>query len=87
MTNMNSNKRRSVTEPLPVNFLLIGKDIHNKSSQGITLMLTEEQTFREFFGATKVVVVKLWELLLQWQMILEDGTTNHIMWALFFMRA
>jgi hypothetical protein len=48
--------------------------------------LTEERTFREFFGTTKVVVAKLWDLLSQWQMIPEDGTTNHIMWALFFMR-
>ena len=48
--------------------------------------MTEELTFREFFCTTKVVVVKLCYLLLQWQMIPEDGTTNHIIWALFFMR-
>ena len=84
---MNSNKRRRGTEPLPEDFLLIGKDIQNKSGRGIGSLLTEERTFREFFGTTKVVVAKLWDLLSQWQMIPEDGTTNHIMWALFFMRA
>ena len=87
MTDTNSNKCRRGTEPLPEDFLLIGKDIHNKSGRGIRSSLTEERTFREFFGTTKVVVAKLWDLLLQWQMIPEDGTTNHIMWALFFMRA
>ena len=84
---MNSNKRRRGTEPSPEDFLLIGKDIQNKSGRGIGSSLTEERTFREFFGTTKVVVAKLWDLLSQWQMIPEDGTTNHIMWALFFMRA
>ena len=84
---MNSNKRRRGTEPLPEDFLFIGKDIQNKSSRGIGSSLTEERTFREFFGTTKVVMAKLWDLLSQWQMIPEDGTTNHIMWALFFMRA
>ena len=87
MTDMNSNKRRRGTEHSPEDFLLIGKDIQNKSGRGIGSLLTEERTFREFFGTTKVVVAKLWDLLSQWQMILEDGTTNHIMWALFFMRA
>ena len=84
---MNNNKHKCGTEPLPEDFLLIGKDIQNKSGRGIGSSLTEERTFREFFGTTKVVVAKLWDLLSQWQMIPEDGTTNHIMWALFFMRA
>jgi hypothetical protein len=84
---MNSNKRRRGTEPSTEDFLFIGKDIQNKSGRGIGSSLTEERTFREFFGTTKVVMAKLWDLLSQWQMIPEDGTTNHIMWALFFMRA
>jgi hypothetical protein len=87
MTDMNSNKRRRGTESSPEDFLLIGKDIQNKSGRGIGSSLTEERTFREYFGTTKVIVAKLWDLLSQWQMIPEDGTTNHIMWALFFMRA
>jgi hypothetical protein len=72
---------------MPEDFVLIGKDIQNKSGRRIRSSMTEERTFCEFFGTTKVVVAKLWDLLSQWQIIPEDGTIDHIMWALFFMRA
>jgi hypothetical protein len=49
--------------------------------------LTEKQALREFFGTTAVAVAKLWSFLLQQDMILEEETASHIMWALFFMRA
>jgi hypothetical protein len=84
-TNMDSNKRRRETEPLPEDFILNGKDIQNKSSRSIGLSLTEEQAFRKFVGTTAVVVAKLWSFLLQRDMIPEEGTANHIMWAHFFM--
>ena len=81
-----SNKRIREMEPLPEDFILIGKDIQNKSGQS-GAPLTEVRAFREFFGTTAVVVVKLWSFLLQGGMIPEQGRTNHLMWALFFMRA
>jgi hypothetical protein len=84
---MDSNKRRRETEPLPEDFILIGKDIQNKSGQNIGSSLTEERAFHEFFGTTAVIVPKLWSFLLQQDMISEEWMANHIMWALFFMRA
>jgi hypothetical protein len=84
---MDSNKRRHETELLPEDFILIGKDIQNRSGQSIGLLLTEDQAFREFFCTTAVVVPKLWSFLLQQDMIPEEGTANHIMLVHFFMRA
>ena len=81
-----SNKRIRETEPLPEDFSLIGKDIQNKRSQS-GAPLTEVRAFHEFFGTTAVVVAKLWSFLSQRDMIPEQGRTNHLMWALFFMRA
>ncbi len=86
-TDMDSNKHRRETEPLPEDFILIGKDIQNKSGQSIGSLLTEERAFREFYGTTAAVVAKLWSFLLQRDMIPEEGMANHIMWALFFMKA
>ena len=80
------NKRIRETEPLPEDFILTGKNIQNKSGRS-GAPLTEVRAFREFFGTTAVVVAKLWSLLLQRDMIPEQGRTNHLMWALFFMRA
>ena len=81
-----SNKRIRETETLPEDFILTGKDIQNKSGRS-GAPLTEVRAFREFFGTTAVVVAKLWSLLSQGDMIPEQGRTNHLMWALFFMRA
>ncbi len=81
-----SNKCIHETEPLPEDFILIGKDIQNKSGQS-GAPLTEVRAFREFFGMTAVVVAMLWSFLLQRDMIPEQGRTNHLTWALFFMRA
>ena len=81
-----SNKRIRETEPLPEDFILIGKDIQNKSGRS-GAPLTEVRAFRKFFGMTAVIMAKLWSFLLQRDMIPEQGRTNHLMWALFFMRA
>jgi hypothetical protein len=82
-----NNKRRRKLEPSPEDFILIGKDIQNKSGQSNGSSLMEQRTFREFFGTTAVIGAKLWSFLLQRDMIPEEDTTNHIMWVLFFMRA
>jgi hypothetical protein len=81
-----SNKRIRETEPLPEDFILIGKDIQNKRGQS-GAPLTEVRAFHEFFGMSAVVVAKLWSFLSQRDMIPEQGRTNHLMLALFFMRA
>ena len=86
MDHDDNNKRKRNTEPTPEDFVLIGKDIQNKSGRS-GAPLTEVRAFREFFGTTAVVVAKLWSLLSQRDMIPEQGRTNHLMWALFFMRA
>jgi hypothetical protein len=72
-TNMDSNKHRRKTEPLPEDFILIGKDIQIKSGQSIGSSLTEEQAFHELFGTTAVIVAKAWSFLLQQDMIPEEG--------------
>jgi hypothetical protein len=59
---MDSNKHRHETKPLPEDFILIDKDIQNKSGQSIGWLLTEERAFRKFFGTTAVVIAAL-ELL------------------------
>ena len=82
-----SNKRKRNTEPTPEDFILVGKDNQNKSGRSNGSSLMEQRTFREFFGTTAVIVSKLWSFLSQRDMIPEEGTTNHIMWVLFFMRA
>ena len=72
-----SNKRIFEMEPLPEDFILIGKDIQNKSGHS-GAPLTEVRAFREYFGTTAVIVAKILSVLSQRDMIPEKGGTNHI---------
>jgi hypothetical protein len=82
-----NNKQMRVTEPLSEDFILIGKDIEDKSGRSIGSASSEEQAFHEFFSTTAVVATKLWDHLLQHDMIPGNETTQHLMWILYFMRA
>ena len=64
-----SNKSIRETEPLPEDFILIGKDIQNKSGQ-CRAPLTEVRAFCKVFGMTAVVVTKLWRFVLQRDIII-----------------
>ena len=83
----NNNKRKRNAEPTPEDFVLIGKDIQNKSGRSIGSAAEEERAFREFFGTTAPVVTALWKLLAEHTLIPEEGTTKHLLWTLHFFRA
>ncbi len=63
--NVDNNKQRCEVEPMPEDYVLIGKDIQNKSGRHIGLALTEEQPYHEFFGRAAVDVAILWGILSQ----------------------
>ena len=84
--NEDNNKRRHETEPTPEDFILIGKDIQNKSGRPIGSASTEERAFREFFGTTAVVVANLWRIGSEQDIIPGEGTIQHLLWALHFTR-
>ena len=84
--NNNNNKRMRETQPTAEDVILIGRDIQNKSGLG-NGSARDERTFREFFGTTAVIVLKVWLLLTTHCMCPEAGTIQHLMWALHFMRA
>jgi hypothetical protein len=83
----NNNKRKRNAEPTPEDFVLIGKDIQNKSGRSIGSAAEEERAFREFFGTTAPVVTALWKLLTEHTLIPEEGTIKHLLWTLHFFRA
>jgi hypothetical protein len=87
MDHDDNNKQKRNTEPTPEDFVLIGKDIQNKSGRSIGSAAEEEQAFREFFGTTAPVVTALWKLLAEHTLIPEEGTFKHLLWTLHFFRA
>ena len=82
-----SNKRKHDTEPTPEDFILVGKDIQNKSGRSTGSAAEEERAFREFFGTTAPVVTALWRLLTEHSLVPEEGMIKHLLWTLHFLRA
>lgn len=82
-----SNKRKRNTEPTPEDFILVGKDIQNKSGRSTGSAAEEERAFREFFGTTAPVVTALWRLLTEHTLVPEEGMIKHLLWTLHFLRA
>jgi hypothetical protein len=83
----NNNKQKRVMEPTPEEFILWGKEIHNKSRCSIGSDTMEDRAFHEFFGTTANVVSKIWGHLLQQDLVPIEGSAKHLLWSLYFMRA
>ena len=79
-------KRQRETEPQPDDFLMLGLDLQNKSTRRGT-SASAERNFREFFGASTVVVAVLWRMLSEYDLVPEGGKLVHILWTLHFLRA
>lgn len=48
--------------------------------------MSDDRRFREFFGAGVVVVMALWNLLVESELLPDDGQINHLLWTLFFFK-
>ena len=85
--NENDPKRKRMTDPTAVDFLLVGKDIQNKAGRPIGSAGTEDRHFREFFGAGPFVVAILWNMMAYQDFIPPLGEIKHLLWTLHFLKA
>ena len=76
------SKRMREEVPTPDDFIIVGKDIQNKSGRSVA-----PREFREFFGTNAVVACQLWKLLLEKGLLPANATIAHQMWTLHFLRA
>ena len=83
---MERNKRKRESEPLPEDFVMIGKEVQNKSGRQLGTPMSEERAFRDFFGTSPIVVMVLWKLPVDSGLMPEDGTITHILWTFFFFK-
>lgn len=84
---MNDNvKRKRMSDPTPTDFILIGKEIQNKSGRKIGSEATEDRAFREFFGINHFVATVLWNTLAVNDFIPAEGEIKHLLWTLHFMK-
>jgi len=75
-----------VNHDTPEAFVLAGKDIQRKPLT-IGAPSTDNRAFRDFFGATAIVVSTLWRFMATNDKIPAESGIKHLLWALYFLRA
>lgn len=48
--------------------------------------MSEDRAFRDFFGVSAIVVVVLWNLLVDTGLLPDGGTPMHLLWMLYFFK-
>jgi len=48
--------------------------------------MSDDRRFREFFGASVLVVMALWNLLVDTDLLPENGQIVHLLWTLYFFK-
>ncbi|KAL9183039.1 hypothetical protein ACHAXT_004826 [Thalassiosira profunda] len=81
---MSENKRKRESAPTPDDIMLVGKEVQNKSGRSLGAPMSEDRAFRDFFGTSAIVVLALWQLLVETELLPEGGTMMHLLWTLFF---
>ena len=83
---MDSSKRKRESVPTPDDFMLIGKEVQNKSGRSLGAPMSEDRAFRDFFGTSAIVAMIVWNLMVEHQLLPEGGTIIHFLWTLFFFK-
>ena len=60
--------------------------IQNRGGRRSGTIIMETRRFRSCFGAGKEVVMHLWDLLVEHNLLPCKATIKHLLWALYFMK-
>jgi hypothetical protein len=61
------------------------RDIQNRGSRRVGAKVVEDRLFKEYFGVSATVVLVVWNLLDEHDLIPEKGEIKHLLWALVFL--
>jgi len=80
------SKRKRESHPTAEDFMLIGKEVQNKSGRKIGAIMTEDRAFRDFFGTNVVVTMVLWKMLNETGLLPDEGRIIHLLWTMYFFK-
>ncbi len=66
--------------------ITVARDIQNRGSQCIRTKVVEDRLFKEYFGVSMTIVLAVWNLLNEHNIIPEKGEIKHLLWALVFLK-
>jgi hypothetical protein len=81
-----NNKRQRPVRPEVQDLLRLARVIWSRDPDKVRTTQTEDRDFRELFGCGVLVALSLWGLLLTTDLLPEDGTLEHLLWTLMFMK-
>ena len=64
----------------------VARDIQNRSGQRVGAEVVEARYFKEYFGVSAVVVLIVWDLLVEHDLLPEKGQIKHLLWMLVFLK-
>jgi hypothetical protein len=80
------NKRQRPVRPEAQDLLRLARIIWSRDPEKARTAQTEDRDFRELFGCGVLVALSLWGLLLTTDLLPDDGTLEHLLWTLMFMK-
>ena len=84
-----SAKRQRTVRPTAHDILLAGRKLWLRDTQNPYVASTtqqEDRKFREWFGCGPLVALATWNMLLVQELLPADGTLEHFLWTLMFMK-
>jgi hypothetical protein len=67
-------------------FFRAARDIQNRTSRIVGTAEMEDRRFRELFGARMDIVVLLWEMMEEDNLLPKKSKPKHLLWSLYFMK-
>ena len=67
-------------------FFRAARDIQNRTSRNVGTAEMEDRRFRELFGARMDIVVLLWEMMEEDNLLPEKSKPKHLLWTLYFLK-
>ena len=81
-----SSKRAGESPPSPANFNVIGKYFQNQFGKSIGSNKSEDFRFWAYFGCGAEVAVKVWDALVHFAILPDQGQILHLLVVLYFMK-
>ena len=66
--------------------MTIARDMQDRGSQCVRAKVVEDRLFKEYFGVSVTIVLVIWNLLNEHDLILKKGEIKHLLWALVFLK-
>jgi len=66
--------------------MTVARDIQNRGSRRVGAKVVEDRLFKEYFGVSVAVVLAVWKLLEEHDLVPENGEIKHLLWTLVFLK-